>query len=326
MLKLSSVQDCQKRICATFPDDVRAPVSYGQNIKSFAVYFQHKQLIPEDRLQSMFTDLLRLPLATATINRFSDEVFNALTMFEQEVLQQVCKSSVKHLDETGFRIGGKTQWLHVACNKELTYYHTSPKRKSLLFSLCGTVVHDHYKSYYQLAGVNHALCHAHHLRELNALIEEKESRVKKMRRWLLHSLWYKKQHRSKPIAADRLKRLKASYTAIVQKGLTYHESLKPLAKKSRCGRASKRAGYNLLLKLQNYSDDMLRFLTDPMVPFTNNQAERDIRMMKCKQKISGGFRTTRGAEQFARIRGLISTAEKQGWNILESLQKRTPFA
>lgn len=312
---------CRKRIRATFPDDVRAPVSYGQNVRSFAVYLQHGQLIPEDRLQNVFADLFQLPLATATINRFSDDVFNALATFEQEVLQQACKSDVKHLDETGFRVGGKTQWLHVACNEALTYYHTSSKRKSLLSGLSGTVVHDHYKPYYQLDGVNHALCHAHHLRELNALIEEKEFWAQKMRRWLLHSLRYKKQHQGEPIAADRLQRLKISYTAIVQEGLAWHKSFEPLQKKGKRGRAPKRAGHNLLLRLQNYSDDVLRFLTDTEVPFTNNQAERDIRMMKCKQKISGGFRTTRGAEQFARIRGLISTARKQGWNILESIQK-----
>ena len=312
---------CKKRVYAAFPDDVRAPVSYGQNIRGFAVYLQHQQLIPEDRLQSLFTDLFQLPLATATLTGFTDKAFNGLEAFEQAVLQQVSKAGVKHLDETGFRIGGKTQWLHVASNEALTFYHTSPKRKSLLSGLSGTVVHDHYKPYYQLGGVDHALCHAHHLRELNALVEEKESWAKKMRRWLLHSLRYKRQHQGEPIATDKLVRLGVSYMAIVQEGLAYHESLEPLPKKGGRGKAPKRKGHNLLLRLQDYSDDVLRFLTDPKVPFTNNQAEQDIRMMKCKQKVSGGFRTAKGAEKFARIRGFISTARKQGWNILESIQK-----
>ena len=136
---------------------------------------QHQQLIPEDRLQSLFADLLKLPLATATLNSFTDQAFNELEIFEQIVLKQVSKASVKHLDEAGFRINGKTQWLHVSSDKTLTYYHISPKRKALLPDLSGTVVHDHYKPYYQLNGVNHGLCNAHHLRELNALIEDEES-------------------------------------------------------------------------------------------------------------------------------------------------------
>ena len=111
---------CKKRVCADFPDDVRAPVSYGQNIKSFAVYLQHQQLIPEDRLQSLFADLFKLPLATSTLNSFTDQAFNELEIFEQIVLKQVSKASVKHLDETGFRINGKTQWLHVSSDKTLT--------------------------------------------------------------------------------------------------------------------------------------------------------------------------------------------------------------
>ncbi len=99
---------CKKRVCADFPDGVRAPVSYGQNIKSFAVYLQHQQLIPEDRLQSLFADLFKLPLATATLNSFTDQAFNELEIFEQVVLKHVSKAPVKHLDETGFRINGKT--------------------------------------------------------------------------------------------------------------------------------------------------------------------------------------------------------------------------
>ena len=319
--EIKQCPSCKKRVCADFPDGVRAPVSYGQNIKSFAVYLQHQQLIPEDRLQSLFADLFKLPLATATLNSFTDQAFNELEIFEQTVLKLVSKAPVKHLDETGFRINGKTQWLHVSSDKTLTYYHISPKRKALLPDLSGTVVHDHYKPYYQLNDVNHGLCNAHHLRELNALIEDEESWAKKMSHWLLCSLRYKKLHRGKSIAADKLARLRASYTEIVKEGLAYHESLKPLIKKSRCGKAPKRKGHNLLLRLWNYCDDVLRFLTDPEVPFTNNQAEQDIRMMKCKQKISGGFRTTKGAEKFIRIRGFISNARKQSWNILESIQK-----
>ena len=110
------------------------------------------------------------------------------------------------------------------------------------------------------------------------------------------------------------------YARIVQDGLAWHESLPPLPFQKARGKPKRRTGYNLLMRLKNYDEDALRFLHDPKVPFTNNEAERDLRMVKCKQKISGGFRSSHGAEQFARIRGFINTARKQNWNILNSIQ------
>lgn len=312
---------CKVRSQAAFPEGVNAPVQYGPNIKSFAVYLQHQQLLPEDRLQTLFSDLFGVSLATATLNHFTEKLYDKLAEFETHVLNQVSVAVVKHLDETGFRIGGKTRWLHVASNESLTYYHHSDKRKSLLDGLLGTVIHDHWKPYYQLENVSHGLCNAHHLRELNALIEAKEHWAKKMKRFLLLALRYRHGYKQEPIPPDKLDRLIKLYDGLVQEGLRYHEALVPLPKKGVRGRTARRAGHNLLLRLRDFCGDVLRFLTDPAVPFTNNQAERDIRMMKCKQKISGGFRTNHGAELFTRIRGFISTANKQGWNIMTAIQQ-----
>lgn len=241
--------------------------------------------------------------------------------FEASVLKHVAEAPVKHLDETGFRIGGKTQWCHVASTTEGTYYHVSPKRKSLLECLKGIVVHDHWKPYFQLADVLHALCNAHHLRELNALIERKERWASKMKRFLLFGLALRKHHGEKAIPSEKIEGYLTGYDQIIQQGLSFHDSMAPLVRKSKRGKAARRTGHNLLVRLQNYRDAVLRFLTDPVVPFTNNLAEQDIRMMKCKQKISGGFRTFAGAEQFARIRGFLSTARKQGWNMMAALRK-----
>jgi len=162
---------CNKRVVADFPYGVNAPVQYGEVVKSFSLYFQHQHFIPEDRLQETFRDLFSVNLATATLNHFSESMHNELAEFEKRTLLKIQAAEVKHLDETGFRIKGKTQWLHVASTNELTYYHISPKRKSLLEGLKGVVVHDHWKSYYQLPDVLHALCNQPHLRELKALIE-----------------------------------------------------------------------------------------------------------------------------------------------------------
>jgi transposase len=313
---------CHRKVIATFPNGVNAPVQYGEVIKSWSVYFQHQQFIPEDRLQETFWDLFGVRLATATLSGFSESVYNGLADFDSEVLSKIKIAPVKHLDETGLRIIGKTQWLHVASTTCLTYYHVSPKRKSLLKNLLGTVIHDHWKPYYQLPDVLHGLCNQHHLRELKALIEnDKEKWARKMQSFLRFGLHCRHLYGDKIIPEDILKRLSNLYDKIVNEGISFHENLPTFSEKKGRGRKARRTGHNLVLRLKNHSDNVLRFLFDPLVPFTNNQAERDIRMMKCKQKISGGFRSIKGAEIFARIRGFISTVRKQRWNIFESIQQ-----
>jgi transposase len=209
----------------------------------------------------------------------------------------------------------------VASTKTLTYYHVSPKRKSLIDGLTGTVVHDHWKSYYNLSGVEHGLCNQHHLRELKALIEhEKEPWATKMSRLLRVALRCRHFYGQDKIPEARILWIMKLYEKIIKHGIAFHEKQSPLPIKGKRGRQPRRTGHNLLLRLLHYKQDVLRFLHDPKVPFTNNEAERDLRMMKCKQKISGGFRSTQGAEQFARIRGFISTLRKQGFSIISSIQ------
>lgn len=312
---------CDTRVVGKFPVGVGAPVQYGEVIQSWAVYLQHQQYIPEDRLQEVLNDLLGVGLATATITGFSETVFEHLLDFEAQVLANVQVAPVKHLDETGFRVGGQTQWLHVASTGGLTYYHISAKRKSLLEGLEGTVVHDHWKSYYQLLDVTHGLCNQHHLRELASLVEhEKEAWARKMGIFLRRALRYRHAYGDGDIPADKLNRWFKLYDDIVTEGIVFHEALPVFSVRKGRGRRARRTGHNLLLRFSNYREDVLRFLIDPLVPFTNNQAERDIRMMKCKQKISGGFRTLKGAQIFARIRGFISTSRKQNKNVFESIR------
>lgn len=310
---------CERTVQAPFPPEVTAPVQYGTHVRSYSVYFNQAQLIPEDRLQQLFADIFKLPISTATLVSFGVGLSKTLQPFMSSVLQSIKIASRKHLDETGFRISGQTQWLHVASNDAVTYYHISPKRKSLLSTLKGIVCHDHWKPYYQLKHVKHALCNAHHIRELNALIEyEHEVWAKKMKRLLYFALKWKMHHQGY-IPKDEQKRLFILYNKIIKEGLKYHESLPDYGSKPTRGRPAHRTGYNLLTRLSHYRADVLRFVTVPDVPFSNNQAEQDIRMMKVKQKISGGFRTTEGAEVFITIRSFISTMRKQGRNIFDSL-------
>lgn len=311
---------CHLKIKSQFPESVSAPVQYGMNIQAQAAYFQNQQLIPEDRVQEVFKTIYGVHIATATIVSFSQKLFENLATFSSAVLEKVKRAGVKHLDETSCRIRSKTQWLHVASTEKLTHYHVSPKRKSLLEGLTGTAVHDYWRPYFQLETVQHALCNAHHLRELNARIEDKEIWARHMKRLLLFGLRLRQHYGEAEIPSEKIDRFVRLYQRVIEQGFQFHEGLTSFKPHAGRGKTARRPGHNFLLRLENHWV-VLQFLLDARVPFTNNLAEQDLRMMKCRQKISGGFRTLEGAERFARIRGLISTARKQGWDVMDTIRQ-----
>jgi transposase len=319
--------NCGAETRAAFPQDLTAPVQYGARLAAVVVYLLHYQLLPEKRLAMLIADLFGVNLVTATIAGMSRACAARCQGFTAAVRDHVAAAPVKHMDETGFRIGGKTQWLHIASTIWLTFYRVSQKRGSLLENVLGIVVHDHWKPYYTLKGVSHALCNAHHLRELQALVEiEKEDWAHKMRRLLRRACHATNLARDEGVALSPgfVALVERRYDAILRDGFAFHEAqpaLISVARKRR-GRVPRRTGHNLLFRLRDRRADVLRFLSDPTVPFTNNLAERDGRMMKLRQKISGGFRSVDGAEDFAVIRSLLSTARKQGWDILQALAAR----
>jgi transposase len=282
--------------------------------------------VPEQRLAELMAALFGVRLTTATIARMGRDCARRFGGFVEIVRGHVAAAPLKHMDETGFRICAKLQWLHIASTRLLTHYRVSPKRGSLLDDVVGIVVHDHWKSYFKLSGVLHALCNAHHLRELNALVEiEKEDWAFAMQRLLRRACHATNvaRERNRPLSPRVVARFRRRYDAIVAEGLAFHERQAPLvsaaAQARRRGRAPRRTGHNLLVRLSDHKEAVLRFLTDLSVPFTNNLGERDARMMKLRQKISGCFRSMRGAQDFAVIRSLLSTARKQGWDLLETL-------
>lgn len=293
-------------------------MQYGPKIKAQAIYLNTQHYIPEDRLQIIFKDFYNAKIATATLVKFGTDLSYRLVGFCDFVLDKIKQATLKHMDETGYRINGKLNWLHVASNDKLTYYHHSEKRKALLSGMSGIVVHDHWKPYYQM-NTKHALCNAHHLRELEALIEyDKESWAKKMKKLLLFMHKYR-QLFDGGVPEQKIIRLEKIYDRIVVEGVNYH--LKHREQLLYGGKFTRKRypGHNLLLRLEKYREDVLRFLHNPAVPFTNNQAEQDIRMMKVKQKISGGFRTINGVDVFVRLRTFFSTIRKQNLDIFTSI-------
>jgi transposase len=318
---------CAHLTTAAFPEAVLAAAQYGPRVRAAAVYLSFGQLIPEERVAETMRDLFNVDLCAATVAAIGARKASELMAFSDYIATKVAAASVKHLDETGFRIGGHTQWLHVASTMGLTSYRVSSKRGSLPSCMTGIVIHDHWKPYYTLNGVEHALCNAHHLRELKALIEiEKEPWAKRMYKLLINACQAVQraiEKNTKAIPISTYQRILRLYDRVVAAGLAFHELQAPLLRKGERGKKPRRTGHNLLLRFLRYKSDVLRFAKDFSVPFTNNQAERDLRMMKVKQKISGCFRTTTGAENFATLRAVISTARKQSWNLLETLVKPT---
>src|SRR3954470_15375863 len=270
---------CSERTRAAFPADVTAPVQYGLRIVAMVVYLLHYQLLPEGRLAEAMADLFGVKLVAATIAGMSRRCAGRYQDFAGAVCALVKTAAVKHMDETGFRIGGRTQWLHVVCTLWLVFYRVSPKRGSLLDGVTGIVVHDHWKPYYTMEGVLHALCNAHHLRELQALVEiEKEDWARRMQRLLrraCHAATFARE-RDRPLKPALVDLFRRHYDAVVAEGSAFHDALPPLAPattkggKPRRGRPPRRTGHNLLRRLETRKQDVLRFLVDPAVPFTNN--------------------------------------------------------
>jgi transposase len=317
---------CRGETRAAFPAEVTAHVQYGPRIRAAAIYLNAQHLIPEDRIGEIMRDLFAAPLlCPASIAAWGEAKAREWAAVEAEIAARLATAAVRHLDETGFRIGGKTRWLHTVSTAAMTYYRVCEQRGAMFDAPHGgVIVHDHFKRYFTLAEVEHALCNAHHLRELKALIDiEKEPWARKMSRLLVRASRQVDRAIAEgkvALSADCARRIVAVYDAIIRRGLAFHDAQPPLV---RCpgarGRSPKRVGHNLLERLRDHKAEVLRFVFDFTVPFTNNQAEQDIRMMKVKMKISGGFRSWHGAETFATLRSVLSTARKQGWNILRTL-------
>lgn len=311
-----------------FPEGVGQPAQYGSGVKSLLVYLSQYQLIPYERLQELVGDLFNQPISVGTIAAAVKQAHKKLEGAEAHIKQALLKQELLHVDETGFRIKNERQWLHVASTNQLTFYGVHKKRGraamdeiGLLPKFEGTLVHDHWKAYFEY-GKGHSLCNAHHLRELVFMQERHGQKWAEELEGLLYKIEqsvekYATKGRGLPVRKQ--KRYRRSYLRILNKG----KKECPLQKKpgNQRGRAKQLPARNLLNRLYDFEVEVLAFMKDSKVAFTNNQAERDVRMMKVQQKISGCFRTVEGAEAFCRIRGYISTAKKQNASVLDALQK-----
>ena len=308
-------------VTASFPPGVSAPVQYGSNFQTLTVYLSQQQLLPHDRLGQLCEDLFGQPLSTGTIMANNLRVAGQLAGFEGALVRRLRQAPVVHVDESGLRVEGKLHWLHVACTPGLTFYGVHAKRGTeatdafdILPHCRGWLIHDHWSPYFTYDEALHGLCNQHLLRELKFVAEEvHETWAARLSQWLVRA--YRRRQRCGEFSERQFKRALARYRAILQSGRRLH----PRGQGTSADPARKIA--NLLDRLQDFDLCVLAFLFDPDVPFTNNQAEQDIRMIKVRQKISGGFRTLSGARAFARVRSYLSSCRKQGRNLWEAVRQ-----
>jgi len=324
-VKRCPISGCE--VSASFPEDVHAPVQYGPRFNAWLVYERGQQLMPLERISQMSADLFGAPMSEATIEAACAHTYDRLSAFEDQVVESILRSPVVHADETGLRAEGKLQWLHVVSTPLWTWYGVHAKRGgdaithfNLLPRFAERLIHDCWSPYFKL-GCSHGLCNAHLLRELKYVHEVHLQEWAKQMVDLLAGM-YRSVEAARAdgavITAIECASWVEAYRTVLQEGFAANPLSSPVGPKRR-GRPKRTKAQNLLARLEEHESSVLAFLHDPRVPFTNNQAEQDVRMMKVQQKISGGFRTIRGAQVFARIRSYVSTARKNGRNVFEDL-------
>jgi transposase len=313
-----------------FPPEANTVVQYGPRLKGMMVYLMEGQLLPSHRVCELLTDLVGVTISEGTLYTTRDQCFEHLEPIAQGIHQAIQAAAVVHFDETGMRVNQRLWWLHVASTHGLTDYCVHPKRgqvamdeMGILPGFDGKAVHDGWPSYWSY-GCEHFLCNAHHLRELQYLWEQYGQGWAVQMSLLLatihHCVEAVKAQGERALSQPDLAAFEARYAAILAQGWAENPLPPPsqVRPKPR-GRPKGSPPRNLLARLQAHQASVLGFMQDFTIPFDNNQAERDLRMMKLKQKISGGFRSEAGARQFCRIRGYLATLRKQGLNVLDAL-------
>ncbi len=322
---------CRAVSVGTFPREASSRAQYGPQLRALAVYLVEQQLVPYARVRALLADLFGATLSSGTLVQWVQQAAQALAPVEGAVKAALARSPVLHNDETGVRRAGTLAWAHVASTSRLTHYAVHAKRGSeateaigILPAFTGVSVHDGWVwvGYRAHTNCRHALCNIHHLRELTFLQEQyQQAWAKDLKALLLEMKAAVEQvrsagHRHLPRAARGA--FVARYEALLAAG--HAANPPPLRRPRQRGRVKQTPAQNLLERLWLGQEQVLAFLDDLTIPFDNNQAERDLRMLKVQQKVSGAFRSAAGAEAFSRLRGYLSTLNKQGVLLLAALE------
>jgi transposase len=320
--------NCAALTKAAFPSFVTQPVQYGPGIGAAAIFLRHQNFIPTRRVAELFKTLFGVPVSEGTILNITSRFAELISPFDTWVKDRLAESGILHCDESGIRLSGARVWIHSASTALYTSYLIHSKRgkdaldaMGILNRFKGTVIHDFWQSYYRF-NLEHGLCNAHHLRELTFFFEEE---CQKWAGKMIGHLQVIKKEADRCRAAGMpaiktvtAKKFELKYRRIVREGLVKNP-VPPESGSPKRGRKKKGKIRCLLERFKIHQEEVLRFMNDLSVPFENNQAERDIRMAKLFQKISGGFRSVTGADCFSLIRSFLSTVRKHGMNLVETV-------
>jgi transposase len=326
--------NCECLIHAEFPDGVNAPVQYGSRLAAWLVYMKDELLLPFKRIETFFRDLMDVPISSATIDQARKTIYQNLEQWEQALIKKLINEDVLGADESGLRVNQDQYWLHVASTELLTHYAVQKRRGKegmnaigILPNFRGRMIHDYLPAYLSYEQCDHGLCNQHHLRDLQAVGEMAgQSWAGQMAEVLQAMLHCRHEHEARETtpSGEEFTQWQNKYEALLkiaeaENPMPPEPPPLPNGKKKR-GRKKKGKARNLFERFRDKTEEILSFFRDFRVPFTNNQAEQDIRMIKVQQKVSGCFRTKQGAERFARIRSYLSTMRKQKQNLFEGLQ------
>jgi transposase len=331
---------CGAETAAPFPAPATGPACYGPNLRALICYLVVRQHLPIKRVAELMRDAYGIPVSTGVIVAMVTEGAERLDGFLSSLRDQLRSSDVVHADETGLRVAASLHWVHSVSTRDLTLYHLDAKRgptaieaMDVLTHLRGVVVHDGWLPYRTFAHheeVDHALCNAHHLRELDAVKDTKGQEWAGDMAAFLADTWHRVQAAKAAGATsfgpEDLASVRAAFFGILEAG---HEAnpkddSTPIpgdVTVKWLGRPRRSPAANIIRRFDKFPADVLRFATDFRVPFDNNEAERQVRMVKVQQKISGGFRTTAGATSWLALRSYLATVMKQGQSPLDALRR-----
>ena len=319
---------CHKEVAGEFPAHVSGSVQYGPNLKTLLTYWQNYQMLPYARTVEMVQDLTGHKLSAGTLFNTQTKVYDTLEDFEARLIQLLCNEELAHFDETGAKMIRSLAWIHLCTTQTHAHFAVHSKRGTeamndigILPNFEGTAVHDFWKSYFEYA-LNHAMCNAHLLRELEFIFEcydqDWAQKMGALLRSIKKAVDRAKEKNQSELPKNVRSRFQNQYDKLLEEGFAINPNPPPTGKK---GRPKKPKPLNLLERFQDWENAILRFMYEFEVPFDNNLAERNLRMLKVKLKISGCFRSLKGAQYFMRIRSFIVTARMQGLTAFQALKE-----
>jgi len=318
---------CKTQNKGCFPEDMSGPLQYGPGIKGYVVNLLVAQMISLKRVQQMIQTLIGQILSEATILKYVIQLYLALERWEQACVEQLLELPSMHVDETSLRVDRKNHWIHVYSADDITLKFLHPKRGleaieeiGIIPRYGGQVIHDCWKSYLSYGHCGHGLCGSHLLRELTFIVDSNGyAWASNMKRLLQENCAIVAKRQSKQLSEQEYKNLQKRYRNILTRGM---KELPPIPPKQngKPGKVAKSDAHNLWERLKDHESAVLLFTKLPHVPFTNNRAERDLRMSKVKQKVSGCFRQTIYAKAYCRISSYLQTMANKGYNPLVAIQ------